>query len=208
MSDHPDTLDGHTIDELGDYLDSGRTPRDESIENSPGCQLALESLARLRASTWAVLEAEAQSAPGDDAWLGRVMAGIAREAHAGRDIPVGDPDPRVALAVTEGSVRGLVRAAGDGIGGALVGSCTLDGDVTAPGEPIDVRATVSVAYGENLPEVAERIRERIAETLRLHTELVVRSITVTVSDVHAATPGEKPAAPDAKPAAEEREAAE
>ena len=186
----PDTLDGHTIEELSDYLDAGREPRDESIENSPGCQIALESLARLRASTWAVLEAEAQTTPADDAWLGRVMAGIAREAHAGRDIPIAAPDERVTLAVTEGSVRGLVRAAGDGVGGALVGSCTLLGDVTVAGEPVDVQVTVSVAFGENLREVAQQIRERIAATLALHTELEVRDIHVTVSDVH---PVAKPA---------------
>jgi uncharacterized alkaline shock family protein YloU len=185
----PDTLDGHTIEELSDYLDRGREPRDESIERSPGCQIALESLARLRASTWAVLEAEAQSPP-DDAWLGRVMAGIARETHAGRDIPITGSDERVTLAVSEGSVRGLVRAAGDGISGALVGSCTLVGDVTVAGEPIDVNVTVSIAYGENLRAVAEQIRERVAATLALHTELGVRDITVTVSDVHpAADPG-------------------
>lgn len=183
-------LDGHTIEELSDYLDSGREPRDASIEDSPGCQLALESLARLRASTWAVLEAEAQTGADDDAWLGRVMAGITREAHAGRAIPIAHPDPAVSLAVTEGSVRGLVRAAGDGIGGALVGSCTLVGDVTVPGEPIDVTVTVSIAMGENLPATADRIRQRIAETLARHTELVVHSITVTVADVHPAAPAD------------------
>ena len=189
MNDH-DSLDGHTIEELGDYLDAGREPRDESIENSPGCQLALESLARLRKKTWAVIETEAQTTADDDAWLGRVMAGITREAHAGRAIPIAHPDPAVSLAVTEGSVRGLVRAAGDGIGGALVGSCTLVGDVTAPGEPIDVNVTVSVAFGENLHAIAQTIRERIAETLARHTELVVRSITVTVTDVHPAAPAD------------------
>ena len=186
----PDTLDGHTIEELSDYLDAGREPRDPSIENSPGCQLALESLARLRSSTWAVLEAEAKNTSNDDAWLGRVMASIAREAHAGRDIPIAHPDPSVSLAVTEGSVRGLVRAAGDGIDGALIGSCTLVGDVTVPGEPIDVSATVSVEFGQNLPAVAQAIRERIAETLARHTELNVHSINVTVSDVHPAPPTE------------------
>lgn len=185
MNDTFDSLDGHTIEELGDYLDSGREPRDASIENSPGCQLALESLERLRTSTWAMLEAEARDRPDDDAWLGRVMAGIAREAHAGRAIPIAHPDPSVSLAVTEGSVRGLVRAAGDGIDGVLVASCTLVGDVTVPGEPIDVNTTVSVVFGQNLHAVAQAVRERIAESLALHTELLVRSINVTVGDVHA-----------------------
>ena len=43
----PADLDGHTIDELGEYLDRGRIPFDPSIEASPGCQLALQSMERL-----------------------------------------------------------------------------------------------------------------------------------------------------------------
>ena len=37
-------LDGHTIEELSDYLDAGRTPVDASIEGSPGCRIALDAL--------------------------------------------------------------------------------------------------------------------------------------------------------------------
>jgi uncharacterized alkaline shock family protein YloU len=191
MSDTPepgslsaDGLDGHTIDELSDYLDAGRSPRDEHIENSPGCLIALDALARLRATTWAMLEAEAAAAPGrDTAWIGKVLSNISREARAGRDIPISDPDPHATLSVTEGSIRGLVRAAGDGVGGALVGRCELVGDVTVPGEPISVSVTASVVFGENMREVAQRMRGSILEALARHTELTIASVDVTVQDI-------------------------
>ena len=36
-----DDLDGHTFDELAEYLDRDRTPRDPDIESSAACRLAL-----------------------------------------------------------------------------------------------------------------------------------------------------------------------
>ena len=44
----PEDLDGHSIDELTDYLERGRTPADPSIEGSPACRNALRALERLR----------------------------------------------------------------------------------------------------------------------------------------------------------------
>lgn len=181
----PDDLDGHTIEELGDYLDAGRMPRNASIESSPGCLLALDSLERLRRATWAMLEGEATAEPErDNAWIGRLMGNISREARAGRDIPISHPDPTVALSVTEGSVRGLIRAAGDEVGGALIASCALDGDVTVPGTPITVNVAASAAWGVRLPALAQELRESIAAALALHTELVVAAVNVTIRDIH------------------------
>ena len=190
-SEPRDDLDGHTIDELGDYLDRGRLPRDESIESSPGCLIALDSLERLRGAAWAMLEVEASAEPErDSAWLGRVLGNISREARAGRDIPISHPDPAVALTVTEGSVRGLIRAAGDADGGALIGACTLDGDVTVPGEPITVSVTASVAWGRNLADVADGLRSAIGAALARHTELTIAAINVTIQDIVPSHPAE------------------
>lgn len=181
-----DDLDGHTIEELSDYLDAERMPRDASIENSPGCQIALASLARLRASAWAMLEAESTAEPDrDTAWMSTLMSNISRESRAGRDIPISDPDPLTSLVVTEGSVRGLIRAAGDGTGGALIGKCDLNGDVTVPGEPITVHVSASVAWGENLVDLATLLRDRIAAALATHTELNIAAVNITIEDVHA-----------------------
>jgi uncharacterized alkaline shock family protein YloU len=183
----PEDLDGHSIEELGDYLDAGRRPVDASIENSPGCLIALDALARLHSESWAMLEVEARAdRDRDQSWIANVIANISRESRAGRDIPVAHPDPATRLLLTEGAVRGLVRAAGDGTGGSLIGRVDLDGDVTEPGAPITVTVTASVAFGPNLATVAQLVRDRIAAVLLTHTELNVIAVNVEIEDVHAA----------------------
>jgi len=182
---NPEDLDGHTIDELSDYLDAGREPRNESIENSPGARIALDALARLRNESWAMLEVEALADPDrDQSWIKNVLTNISRESRAGRDIPISHPDPAVRLNITEGSVRGLIRVAADGIGGSIIGKVALDGDVTVPGEAISLDVTASATYGQNLKSLSQLIREKIAAELAIHTELNVVAINVTIQDVH------------------------
>lgn len=181
----PDDLDGHTIEELSDYLDAGRKPFDPSIENSAGSRIALDALARLRRESWAMLEVEALADPErDKTWIANVLANISRESKAGRDIPVSHPDPTTDLTITEGSVRGVVRAAGDNIDGVIVGKVSLDGDVTIPGEEIIVSVTASAPFGDNLPAIAQRVRESIDTELRTHTELNLIAVNVSIQDVH------------------------
>jgi uncharacterized alkaline shock family protein YloU len=195
---NPDNLDpadlgGHTIEELSDYLDADRSPRDASIEDSPGARTALDALARLRQESWAMVEAEALEQPsGDQTWIKNVLANISRESRAGRDIPVHHSDERVRLSVTEGSVRGLIRAAGDVVDGALVGKVDLLGDVTVPLEPITVNVSVSVEYGHNVPAAADALRAEIHSELVRNTELNVVGINITVQDIHAPSTGERP----------------
>ncbi|MFB2600232.1 Asp23/Gls24 family envelope stress response protein [Herbiconiux sp. P17] len=180
----PDDLDGHTIEELSDYLDAGRAPADPSIDSSPGCQNALAALQRLRSVSAGILDAEAREEPEpEESWIGGILKNIGREAHAGRSIPLPHPDPAAALAITEGSVRGIVRAAGDTVEGLLVGRCSLIGDVTVPGEPITVAIDAVVYWGHNIPSATSALREAVAAALALHTELHVAAIDVTVHDV-------------------------
>lgn len=180
----PGDLDGHTIEELSDYLDAGRQPADPSIEESPGCRLALDALERLRGVTAAMLAAdEASSAPVDDSWVDRILSGIALDARAGRRIPIDSGDAHIDLGVTEGAVRGVIRGAELLFPGMLVGRCRLDGDVAAPGAPIRVEIEVSVPYGEPIPALAEGLRAEVRRRLAVHTELVVSSIDITIEDV-------------------------
>jgi len=182
---NPEDLDGHTIEELSDYLDAGREPRDPSIENSPGARIALDALARLRNESWAMLEIEALDDPNrDQSWIKNVLANITREARAGRDIPVSHPDAQTVLNITEGSVRGLIRAAGDGLGGAIIGKVALDGDVSVPGAPISLEISASVPYGENLVALSQLLRDTITAELLVHTELNIDVVNVTIEDLH------------------------
>lgn len=180
--------DGDPVDmaALADYLDRGRTPRIAAYEDDPDTRNALRALEHMRDLGRELVEAEAEEAdaPGDDFFRG-VLAHISRESRAGRDIPLSHPDPGVRLALTEGAVRTLVRQAGDEVPGVLIGRCTLDGDVTRAGEPVRVALTMSVVWGDPLPELAQRVRERVHAALLRHTELRVEAIDVTVVDVQA-----------------------
>ncbi|CAD5138269.1 Asp23/Gls24 family envelope stress response protein [Microbacterium sp. Nx66] len=180
----PADLDGHTIEDLSDYLDAGRTPRNPAIEESPGCQLALDALERLRGLGSELMDDDAASAaPVDESWVDRILSGIAMDAQAGRRIPFASDDPAVELAITEGAVRGLVRAAEEAVPGVLVGRCRLDGDVTEPGAPVRVMIDASVRLGDPLRSVADRLRAEVDVRLRRHTELQVTAIDVAITDV-------------------------
>ncbi|MEV4736028.1 MULTISPECIES: Asp23/Gls24 family envelope stress response protein [unclassified Microbacterium] len=180
----PGDLDGHTIDELTDYLEAGRLPIDPSIEGSAGCQLALDALERLHGLGGELIDADAAEMPEvDDSWVDRILSGIALDARAGRRIPFGEPDDSVDLGITEGAVRGLIRSAENAVAGILVGHAALDGDVTVPGAPVRIVIDVNVFYGTSIPDAVEGLRAEVADRLHRHTDLVVAGIDVRVRDV-------------------------
>lgn len=179
-----DDLDGHTIEELSDYLDAGRTPPIASIEGSPGCRIALDALSRLRALTPLLLTVDTAAEPeADEAWVQSILSAIALDARTGRRIPIEDSAPGADLGISEGAVRGIIRAAEHTVPGAVIGKCQFEGDVTVPGEPVRVRVDVSVPYGEPIPSLADRLRAEISERLITHTTLNVTGIDITVHDI-------------------------
>lgn len=177
-------LDGHTIEELSHYLDAGRTPADPVIESSPRCRIALDALTRLRELAPELLEADVAAEPEPDAtWVQSILSGIALDARAGRRIPLTTSAADADLGITEGAIRGVVRAAEHTVPGVIVGTCRLEGDVTVPGEPVRVRVDVSVPYGEPIPDLAERLRAEIRARLMVHTTLNVTGIDIFVHDI-------------------------
>ena len=180
----PEDLDGHTIEELTDYLEAGRTPSDPSIDRSPACRLALDALERLSRLTPDLIAADLAAEPEtDESWVRRVLGGIVLEARAGRRIPLAPPQPNTALVITEGAVRGLVRGAENVVPGVLVGRCRFEGDVSVLGSPVRVLVDVSVPYGQAIPNLTARLRAEIADRLAAHTQLDITAIDITVRDV-------------------------
>ena len=168
----PDALDGHTIAELADYLDAGMVPADPSIDDSPACQNALAALARVRTLSLGALDDEAAAEePPDERWVQSLMANISLEARAGRSIPLTPAAPTEQAVLTEGSVRALVRRAGDGIDGILV------------------QVTASIRYGQSIPQAVERVRAAVTDELRRHTDINLAAVDVTVRDVRPPNPG-------------------
>lgn len=180
----PDDLDGHTLDELTDYLEAGRQPENPSIEGSAGCQLALDALERLRGLGGQLIDADTAAMPEvDESWVDRILDGIALDARAGRRIPFAPDELGDDFAITEGAVRGLVRSAENAVDGLLVGGTHLRGDVSETGAPIRLEIEASAFYGASIPQAVTRLRTEIADRLRRHTELNVVAIDITVSDI-------------------------
>lgn len=180
----PDDLNGHTLDELGDYLDRDRTPADPTIDGSAGCQLALDALTRLRELSGSMLDAEAAREPArDDDWIARILGFISLEVRAGRTIPYRASTPAAPLSITEGAVRGLVREAGDELGDLVLGHVALDGDVAMPDAPITIVIEASAYWGDSITHAIERARTLIYERLRLHTDLTIVSVDIRVHDI-------------------------
>lgn len=187
LSLEPEDLDGHSIEELSSYLDADRTPGDPSIDNSPGCQLALQAMERLRGLSATLAQADTEAETGaarDGGWVSRVLAAIAGDARSGRRIPIRHTAPGADLGITEGAVRGIVRSAEDDVEGVIVGRCRFDGDVTVIDEPIAVSIDASILWGSNLPEAAEELRAAVRRRLTAHTDLNIIAVDVTVHDVH------------------------
>ncbi|MFK3676472.1 hypothetical protein ACI2IP_01990 [Microbacterium sp. NPDC090218] len=180
----PTDLDGHTLEELTDYLEAGRQPAERSIDESPGCQLALDALERLHGLGAELIAAEAAAEPEvDESWVDRILNGIAIDARAGRRIPFASPDPSVELGITEGAVRGLIRSAENAVPGLLIGRCRLDGDVTVADAPIRVEIDASALHGQPIPLVAEQLRVEVDRGLRAHTELNIVAIDIAIRDI-------------------------
>ncbi len=184
----PDDLDGHTIEELSDYLDAGRTPVNAAIEGSAGCRIALDALQRLRRLSPELLAADTAAEPeADEGWVQKVISGITLDARAGRRVPIPSPDAGADLGITEGAIRGIVRAAEHDVPGVLIGRVRLDGDVTEPGQPVTVCAEVSIAHGRSIPAEVERLRAAIAARLASHAVMNVAAIDIVVHDLHGVT---------------------
>lgn len=180
----PEDLDGHSIEELSDYLDAGRRPPNRAIDESARCQNALDALQRLRNITPALLASDLAAEPEpQESWIQGILGSIALDARAGRRIPITATIADADLGITEGAVRGLIRAAESSLPGVVVGRCTLDGDVTEPGAEIRVSVELSVPYGADIPETVDRLRGEITQRIAAHTTLNLSGVDVAVQDV-------------------------
>jgi hypothetical protein len=184
----PDDLDGHTLDELAYYLDRGRTPLDPSIESSPTCRIALAGLERLRSMAGPLLEDDAAAAPASDRWIDEVIGRISLESRAGRRFAFTGLPAGTEAVVTEGALRGLVRAIGDSVPGLITGRVRFDPDEDAG--TIDLAVDVDVFYGTSIEAAAAEFRRRIATLLPLHAPFAVGALDLRVRDVLEIAEGE------------------
>lgn len=175
---------GYTLEDLSAYLDRGRTPTIAAIETDAEAQAVLASLERFGALSRELVERESEPVP--QGWFDKVMRDVTRELRAGRDIPLTTPDERIEMVITEGAIRELVREAGDGVPGVLVGRTTVSGDLEQLGAEVSVRVTISVLFGRRLVEASDAVRDAVADALGAQTTLRVREVVVVVDNIHTA----------------------
>ncbi len=168
---------GYTLEQLSDYLDRGREPAIPAIDEDAECQAVLASLERVGSLSRELVRRDEK--PLDESFLSGLFGSITRELRAGRDIPLVSSDPATSLAITEGAIRELVRAAGDSVPGVLVGKCSID-----LGDELVVHLTISVLLGLPVHSAAEAVRQRVYTELLRHTQLAIGPVDVTVVDVH------------------------
>lgn len=182
----PGGLDGHTLDELNDYLDDDRRPADPSIDNSPACQIALGALERLRAVTGAYLDEDDPPSASDQSWIAGALSAISLEARAGRSFPYPRTETDTVAHVTEGALRGLIRSIGDDAGGLIVGKVRFG--PTEDEQPVDLRIEVAAVYGSPIAGTVEAFTRTLDLVLRRQAPMPVGRIDVHVVDVVALGP--------------------
>ncbi|MFJ4253900.1 Asp23/Gls24 family envelope stress response protein [Microbacterium sp. NPDC090003] len=186
VHDHDDALDcGTTIDQLSDYLDRDRTPRDPHIETCPDCLNALEALERVGRLSRDLIDADAAELPAPpESWFERIFTSIQEELRAGRSLPISHPDPRVQITVTEGAVRALLRDSGDAIDGVFISRTEIVGDAETLGAPVEINLTASVRFGTSIQHLTDELREVAYAALATHTDLNVAAVNISVEDIH------------------------
>ncbi len=183
---------GKSIDELSDYLSRERTPRDPEIETCPECLSALEGLNRIAQLSRDLITHDATLLPDPaESWFTNIIANIASEVRTGRSLPLHHDDSRVALSVTEGAVRTLVRSVGDEVDGVVIGRCDIAGDAETPHAPVEIMLTASLLWGLSAQETSHILRGRVHDALQKHTELNVTAINIEIDDLHGPFPDAK-----------------
>ena len=110
-----------------------------------------------------------------------VIARISLEARPGRRFPVPGLPPGTEATVTEGALRGLVRAIGDSVPGLLTGRVRIEPQ--EPGDRMDLDIEVSMFYGFPIEGTVAEFRRRVVEILPRQAPFTVGRLDVRVKDV-------------------------
>lgn len=189
---------GRLLDDVWDHVGDPPDAHERSCEY---CQDARAALAPL-ASTTADLRNQEET--DEDFRIGpRVKAAVIEIARAevrrSRRLPLEQPeteDIEIDLTISEQVVAGVVRNAADRDRLVRARRCSVDLDkagshLEEPGpaasgvRPAAVSLTVRIttASGTAIPDVVDRLRDRVADAVQLRTGLTVSRIDVVVEDL-------------------------
>ena len=189
---------GRSADQVLDQVADDRgADQDEHQEHCPHCQAALAEYGRL----WAPLRtmaAEHVSAPESiiNTALARIRGSVEHADYGVLDSPGGLT--RIAARVVVVTARESAQET-PGVRVALSKHITDAGPVPGGGVGVDragtevtagvagrstaIEITLAADYGQNLPELAERVRRQVSDRVRELTDLEPVQITVVIDEV-------------------------
>ncbi|MEV0275721.1 Asp23/Gls24 family envelope stress response protein [Streptomyces sp. NPDC050610] len=168
----------------------------ESAGDDPhvaGCPHCREALAGLGVLDSYVRQARAVAEPPAEEVTARVMDLVRAELRPGRPLPLGEPDEDAWIVET--AAARTFRAAAESLRGVLAGSCRVvpvDAEAargaSAQGRdpyrgPLRVTLEVAATADWTVPELAERVRELVADAARRTVGMDVAEIDVSVVDI-------------------------
>ncbi|MFH8983950.1 Asp23/Gls24 family envelope stress response protein [Streptomyces varsoviensis] len=163
---------------------------DPHVAGCPHCQEALAGLGVLDSY---VRQARAAADPPAEEITARVMDLVRAELRPGRPLPLGEPEEDAWIVET--AAARTFRAAAESLSGVLAGSCRvvpLDAEAVrgttergrAPYRgPLRVTLEVAATADWTVPELADRVRELVAEAARRTVGMDVAEIDVSVVDI-------------------------
>ncbi|MET4926252.1 hypothetical protein P3L51_28520 [Streptomyces sp. PSRA5] len=151
---------------------------DPHLLECPYCSAALADLAALGEAVDRTREAGLPGPAEVSDLTTRVMDIVRLELRPGRPLPLGEPDED--LWIVEAAAARAFRAAAESLPGVRAGSCRI-----SPRErgPVNVRLEVAAGVHLNLPDLADEIRARVADSARDAIGIEVESIDVLVIDL-------------------------
>lgn len=159
-----------------------REPADQDVFGDISEVQALESYDRLRSVVDDYRRTETAAGDQVSGLKARIMSIVEDEAARGPSTALYS-SAGLPYVMTTASLRAQVRAAVDEEPGLRARRVKVTSE-SAPGRPLDLRVTLTMAFGLSLTEFAPRLRARIAERMELIIGVKAGHVDLVVVDVH------------------------
>ncbi|QDQ16812.1 hypothetical protein FH965_39245 [Streptomyces spectabilis] len=170
---------------LADVWEAGEAgDTDPHVADCPYCLPALDGFYELQDVVWRARDAQLSAWPSDASALSaRIMDVVRLELRPGRTLPLGEAEEDAWI--VEAAAARSFRAAAETLPGVRAGSCRVApaGSGGAPRAPVGVRIEIQAAPSWDLPEVADRVRRRIADAAADDLGLRVAAVDVVITDL-------------------------
>ncbi|MBJ6639576.1 Asp23/Gls24 family envelope stress response protein [Streptomyces sp. DHE7-1] len=156
----------------------------------PHCRRAVRELDALETAVRGLREESPDTSAYDAGPLTRRVMDLVRlELRPGRPLPLGGPAED--LWIMETVAARTLREAAETVDGVRAGSCRLapaDGPDTGA---VALRLDIHAPAGADLPELAERVRQRVRDTADRHLGMDIAAVDIRVTDLVDAPVGDQ-----------------